>query len=381
MHQRYIQAKAEQGRVGELDGVRALAILMVVAWHYLGITGGPESTQWRVFRIGASGVDLFFVLSGYLITKILLTNAGASNYFSTFYLRRSFRIFPIYFAMVAIYLVGRQFDGVKVLFDGTVPWWSYILGIQNVWMAIQQTFGATWLGATWSLAVEEQFYLVFPLVVYLTPPRMLSWILVALLVLCPIGRMIDFGLGDQFGYYVLMPLRADVLAIGALIAWLEVFGRASPSMRKAARIVFWIGACFFPVFAWFFIQSGFHMAMWGHSYLVLFYGAALFMVLDKRGALQLAPLRSRVAAFIARISYALYLVHTPVLVLTFAMVHSAPNLAIRGGILLTACAFAVAVLICWISYLVVEGPLIRTAHDRFRYAGGKAEEAHGFSAR
>lgn len=369
MHHCYGEHK--EARVAELDGMRALAILLVVAWHYLGVPGGPESMRWRIFWIGHTGVDLFFVLSGYLITGILLRNAGASNYFSTFYLRRSFRILPIYFGMVAIYLVGRQFDGgMKVLFDGTLPWWSYILGIQNIWMTIQQTFGATWLGATWSLAVEEQFYLLFPLVVYLTSPRTLLRILIALLVLCPIGRTIAFSLGDQFGSYVLMPLRADILAIGALIAWLEIFGSVSPLMRTAVRIVFWLATCFFPTFVWFFGQSNFHMAVWGRSYLVVLFGSMIFMVLNSRGATLLTPLRSRAAGFFARISYALYLVHSPVLVLTFALVHSAPDHAIRGGILLTACAFAIAVLICWVSYLLIEGPLIRMAHERFRYVGG-----------
>src|SRR5262249_50866528 len=156
-----------------LDGLRALAILLVVMWHYLGHPGGPGSAQWNFFRFGITGVDLFFVLSGYLITGILLQNAGAANYFSTFYLRRSFRILPIYFGMVAIYLIGRQIGRPAGLFDGAVPWWSYILGVQNFWMTIHQTFGATWLAATWSLAVEEQFYLLFPLLVFFLSPRTL----------------------------------------------------------------------------------------------------------------------------------------------------------------------------------------------------------------
>jgi peptidoglycan/LPS O-acetylase OafA/YrhL len=208
-------------RVGELDGLRALAILLVVAWHYLGI-GDPGSIPARIFMVGRSGVDLFFVLSGYLITGILLANVNSPRYFSTFYSRRCFRILPIYGLMLVIYLIGRQLGGsAPILFSGPLPWWSYAIGLQNIWMAIEQDYGAAWLAGTWSLAIEEQFYLIFPLVVYFAPPRMLPRLLIALLVLCPIGRMIAAGLGDRFGYYVLMPLRADILAIGALIAWLE----------------------------------------------------------------------------------------------------------------------------------------------------------------
>src|ERR1700739_4868121 len=173
-------------RVKELDGLRALAILLVVAWHYLGIGDGPASTPWRIFVAGRTGVDLFFVLSGYLITRILLANKASPNYFSAFYGRRSFRILPVYFILVAVYLVGRRLGGsAPILFGGPLPWWSYVIGFQNIWMAIEQTYGATWLAGTWSLAIEEQFYLVFPLVVYLAPPKTISWVLMALLVVCP----------------------------------------------------------------------------------------------------------------------------------------------------------------------------------------------------
>src|SRR5437879_6072885 len=99
------------GRVKELDGLRALAILMVVAWHYLGMGDGSDSVPYRLFIFGRTGVDLFFVLSGYLITTMLLANKGSPRYFPTFYGRRSFRILPIYFVMVTVYLVGRHVSG------------------------------------------------------------------------------------------------------------------------------------------------------------------------------------------------------------------------------------------------------------------------------
>src|SRR5262249_16234076 len=109
-------------------------------------------------------------------------------------------------------------------------------------------------------------------------------------------------------------------------------------------------------------------------------GSAVFMMLDNKGAPQLASLRSRMAAFFARISYALYLVHGPVLILTFLAVRASPEIQTAGGLLLTACAFAISVAICWASYLFIEGPLIRMAHQRFRYVGSNVQ-AYGFSAR
>ncbi len=270
--------------------------------------------------------------------------------------------------MVVIYLIGRQLGGsAPILFSGTLPWWTYVIGLQNVWMTIQQTYGAAWLGGTWSLAVEEQFYLIFPLVVYFVSPRTLPRLLIALLVLCPIGRMIAYSLGDGFGYYVLMPLRADILAIGALIAWLEFSGSMSLSVRRIFRAVFWSTACFFPIFAWFVEFSDFNMAVWGHSYLVALFGSMVFMVLERKGAPQLAFLRSGLAAFFARISYALYLTHGYVLVLVFLAVKYERTILTWQGLGLTTCAFAISVAICVASYRFIEGPMIRTAQRKFNF--------------
>jgi peptidoglycan/LPS O-acetylase OafA/YrhL len=234
-------------------------------------------------------------------------------------------------------------------------------------MAIYQNYGASWLGGTWSLAIEEQFYLIFPLVVYFASPRTLPRLLIALLVLCPVGRMISYGLGDRLGYYVLMPLRADILAIGALIAWLQFSGSISLSVRRVFRIAFWSAACFFPIFAWVVTKSDFTMAMCGHTYLVALFGSVVFMVLDHRGAPQLAFLRSRSAAFFARISYALYLTHGYVLTLVFLAAGYGSTILTSRGAALTACAFAISVAICSASYRLIEGPLIRMAHRKFSF--------------
>jgi peptidoglycan/LPS O-acetylase OafA/YrhL len=368
-----IATKNGMERVKELDGLRALAILLVVAWHYLGTGDGPTSIPWRIFIVGRTGVDLFFVLSGYLITSILLANTESPNYFSTFYRRRSFRILPIYCIMLVIYLIGRQLGGsAPILFGGSLPWWSYVIGLQNIWMAIQQTYGAAWLAGTWSLAIEEQFYLIFPLVVYFASPRTLLRLLIALLVLCPIGRTISYGLGDQYGYYVLMPLRADILAIGALIAWLEFSGSISFSVRRIFHVVFWSTVCFFPIFAWFVELSDFNMATWGHSYLVALFGSMVFVVLERKGAPQLAFLRSGFATFFARISYALYLTHGYVLILVFLAARYDRTILTWQGVALTICAFAISVAICSASYRLIEGPLIRMAHRKFSF--GKLKE-------
>jgi len=346
-------------RIPELDGLRATAILLVVAWHYLGMRGGIGSLGWQVLAFGRGGVDLFFALSGFLITRILLRHIDAPNYFSAFYGRRCLRILPIYSVVVGVWLLTK----IGRINDGDLPWWSYVLGIQNFFMAIKQTYGAYSLSATWSLAVEEQFYLFFPLIVLHTPRRYFLPLLLSLAVLCPIGRAVCYSLGDRFGYYVLTPFRADILAVGAIVAWFECW---PPSPRVAAifRSIFWTTLLLFPAFVFAVGQNG--DAAWaylGHTYLGLLCGSILFMVAWNTGASEMAFLRSAPALFFARISYALYLVHGAV----FANINGAFGNSLLASPIVAILSFAISVLICVVSYRFLEEPMIRLGHRKFSY--------------
>jgi peptidoglycan/LPS O-acetylase OafA/YrhL len=367
-------------KIREIDGLRAVAILLVVTWHYFGASAGPQSLPWRIFIFGRSGVDLFFVLSGYLITLILLESRGSPRYFSAFYGRRAFRILPVYGVMLAIFFAGKLSGFGRTFFDGALPWWSYALGLQNIWMSINQTYGAIWLAGTWSLAIEEQFYLFFPLIVLWLPPPALPRLLIATLVVSPIGRIICYESGDNFGYYVMTPFRADILAVGALIASLRFSGPVSDRIARFARAVLIATVCALPVFVFLVGEdTDFHMALWGHTYLVALFGSAVFMVLENRGSRSLALLRSRTAEFFARIAYALYLVHINVLIFVFAIFRTDRTIETWRGALLTAGALAISVLICLFSYRFFEGPLIKMAHQKYRFDDSRRNPAvsHG----
>jgi peptidoglycan/LPS O-acetylase OafA/YrhL len=360
-------------KIREIDGLRAIAILLVVAWHYLGAPDGPQALPWRLFIFGRSGVDLFFVLSGYLITSILLNNRSSPRYFSAFYGRRAFRILPVYTVMLIVFFAGKLSGVGHTLFDGALPWWSYALGIQNIFMSIHQSYGAIWLNGTWSLAIEEQFYLLFPLIVLWLPRAWLPRFLVAMLIVSPLGRIVSYATGDRFSYYVLTPFRADILAIGGLIACSRFSGPVPDRLRRFAKTTFAVTICAAPLFAFLVGQdSDFHMALWGHTYLVALFGSTVFMVLENRNSASLAILRSRAAEFFARISYALYLVHVNVLIFVFWMFGTHPTIKTIQGVALTALALAASALICFISYRYIEGPLIRMGHRKFRFDGSSS---------
>src|SRR5665213_604282 len=162
-----------QRRIPELDGLRGMAILLVMVGHYFSVPGvGAVSLlngYW--FRLGWTGVDLFFVLSGFLIGGILLDARGSSNYFKTFYARRFFRIIPLYYAWILLYVVlapvVRMFFSDRIgpvqRVDGSIL--AHLFFLQNFHEFLKSGASFWWFSSTWSLAVEEQFYLVAPLLV------------------------------------------------------------------------------------------------------------------------------------------------------------------------------------------------------------------------
>jgi peptidoglycan/LPS O-acetylase OafA/YrhL len=165
------------------DGLRAVAIIGVLLFHLGGTT----------FSVGWTGVILFFVLSGYLITGILLDAKGSGGYFRNFYIRRALRIFPAYYLVLlltaaTIYIVAPTSP---VFGPGAFEWNYFIFYVQNYWLGIQayQTPLAGILGHTWTLAIEEQFYLIWPAIVYFLGRRALVVFCIALLVLSPIVRV------------------------------------------------------------------------------------------------------------------------------------------------------------------------------------------------
>ena len=205
-----------------LDGMRGVAVLMVLAFHFLhvdGEGGAAERALLSASRSGWAGVDLFFVLSGFLITGILLDARGGPGYFRAFYARRVLRIFPLYYAYLAV-----LFLAVPLLLPSldvkpeTQGWlWTYL---GNVLFAREGGFQASpYTAHFWSLAVEEQFYLAWPLLVWMLPRRRLALVCLGLVAGAFALRLgIHRTTFNATAAYVLTPARMDALALGALVA-------------------------------------------------------------------------------------------------------------------------------------------------------------------
>lgn len=235
-----------------LTGLRGAAILMVLLLHFFLMA--PESPTEHlihtIMSMGWVGVDLFFVLSGALITGILLDSAGNPHYFRHFYWKRVLRILPLYYLLLILsfYVLPHvPFKELARFSTADVDPLYYWLFLSNFSIAaLEGTPGAhhNIMDITWSLAIEEQFYLLWPLLVSRCTPRKLAWVSVGLILFSIVLRLVMQRMGfAPYTIYAITPTRLDGLAAGALIAiGLRTPGFTPARLRRIALILCWIGA-------------------------------------------------------------------------------------------------------------------------------------------
>jgi peptidoglycan/LPS O-acetylase OafA/YrhL len=283
---------ADAKRIVELDGLRAVAALMVFGSHAF-----HSQLLW-------SGVDLFFVLSGFLITGVLLDlrrRHAWRGYIAFFYARRSRRILPPYLLFLAV---------TSVLFGvGWARRWYLYLFLMNAPTFLSSAPYAH--GILWSLAVEEQFYLIWPIIVYVLDEAVLAWLSAGLIIAAPLLRWITTAfVPHHWPIYTGTPFRMDLLAAGALIALAWRHHRAV--VVRLGHYAFWFAAavaislCLLSLHPWF--QPGADTVLvnvWLYEMIVLGYASALLWALSGRwvGFLRTAPM-----VYLGQISYSVYLI-------------------------------------------------------------------------
>lgn len=301
---------AAGARVLELDGFRAFAVLMVFVHHlFYGWPTPALSSVPRVLRAlisrGWLGVDLFFVLSGFLITGILIDSRESDHYFRNFYSRRVLRIVPLYLTCIILMYFG--YPGFGMYFVLSL---AYLANFAYAFH-VKTPHGP---GVFWSLAVEEHFYLVWPLVV-----RILSrmWLLVftlTLVVVTPILRGIcaHYGMNSELQIYPYSFFRFDGLALGAMLAiWVRsgYYSKASAwkvagALVGASTLILIVGLPFGITGAKTVAGSAFH-----YSQAEFIFAGFMALALAYRGSRFTSFLRSRALGITADLSYCIYLIH------------------------------------------------------------------------
>lgn len=291
-----------------LDGVRGMAALMVMWFHFNWPQGsfllnGIKKTA----TFGQTGVTLFFVLSGFLITRILLVGKNDPHYFSNFYIRRSLRIFPLYYLFLVLFYFALPFIQHTPIapFNEQVYYWTYL---QN----FCDTFGWKTIGPKhfWSLAVEEHFYLFWPLVIFYLDHKNIKRVIVSLVGLSLLLRIVL--LHNGYGVFFFTFTNLDALSLGALMAVLESEGKLHGRFNRAFLKVVAFGG--FPV------MIGLWMIYGGAGNIVIqaikplfivsfYYWVICSVVLSRPGDLLNRFFSSRFLVFTGKISYGLYVFH------------------------------------------------------------------------
>jgi peptidoglycan/LPS O-acetylase OafA/YrhL len=284
----------------QLDGLRALAVLLVLFYH-MGELRLPALLAY-LSSIGWAGVDVFFVLSGFLITTILLRTKPGLRAYGLFVLRRTLRTWPLYFTVLLVSYILLRHDPT----GRETNWLQHIVFLQN----FAPRFIARGLGPTWSLCIEEHFYILWPLMVCLLPRRLLYWIMPAILLALPIIR--DWGICHSFTYkqiYTETQFHLDGLIAGSIIALFASHNnfRSSRSFWVACGcLVIGIGSALLGFGADWAVAQG-HNAVFGFTSLAVGFAGLMILLLRDEASLLSRLFSLRPLRYIGRISYGIYL--------------------------------------------------------------------------
>lgn len=366
-----------EGRIPELDGIRGIAIGLVVIFHYVASIGAPNHSWWKWIVASTSafwsGVDLFFVLSGFLIGGILLDSVNSPRFFKAFYFRRFYRILPVYWIWLTIFVAAVWFDadrrfGLQV-FDSQVPTWWYVIFIQNnawLWLGMELPL---WMAMSWSLAVEEQFYIGLPAIIRFSNQYALTVLCLLVLVGSPIVRQVLNQRGvDTLAISFATLTRLDGLALGVLVALLVRNQRCWMLAMRYSRLLFAatiVGVTGMATITW--APSVIPDAV-RFSVTSLCFSSTLLLVLVEHNSILAGWLKLGVFRYLGRISYTLYVIHQGVRALVSAAfwnVKFGPNYL--RMLMITGLSVVVSLIIAEVSWQVMERRAIKRAHELYQY--------------
>lgn len=358
-----------------LDGFRGLAIILVMIQHFAIISPtAPAGGHIMAFADGGwLGVDLFFVLSGYLITGILIDSKGASNYFSKFYIRRAFRILPLFLLIAVLSFIVIPLSGLlppdKAARFGSVgdDQWMYWLFLSNIAIAKFGSFRHGIMDVTWSLSIEEQFYIVWPILVLIFRKHLFK-IAAAILIISFATRIYANAEGlNRNVIYVFTLFRMDGLAAGAMVAIAQRSSEYGHLVRKWSLPVMATGLAGLALSALlggglsYYYSS--HMIDYGILFGTIGFTGILMALVTSKSPLLETVFSSRFLGFIGSLSYCLYLIHLPIraavrdLVMPVAWVDASAMGGAVGQLVFFAVSFVLCVAMAWVSKVAFEGPL------------------------
>ena len=364
-------------RIKELDGIRGIAILLVIVWHYITCLHPPLEPGSLLAYLHLpttafwSGVDLFFILSGFLIGGIILDNHTKEGFLKVFWVRRICRICPVLAALLIACLLGHTLldrEQFAWLFDDLMPWWAYPIFMQNIFMGLEGSFGGNFVGVTWSLAIEEQFYMFAPVLILIFGKRRWIQALLPLVVVAVVLRLQYPG----FHAYVNTPFRMDSLLMGVWVAVMYRNPKIWDSLSQRKGMLLSLFLILLPI-------TGILLAkgLFGDFKLIWFallYSTFLTVALLYKDTNLTAFLRSPYLCFWGSIAYGLYMYHQAVAGLLHGWAgNDKPHLNDAEGAILMFVAFLLSTLLAWVSFRTYESFFLKIGKKQ-RYGEVKGAE-------
>ena len=309
--------------VPQLDGLRGVAIVLVLSYHFF--------PAFSVSKIGWSGLDLFFVLSGYLLTGRLLPYINQKKIIYKFYQNRFLRIVPLYFGFLLLFFAGWFFLSSAATISNNPfysrHWWQFLLFFQNWVYIFDGPKSIDYLNHFWSLAVEEQYYIFFPFsILALGTAKYLLRFSLVLIILVVISRYyfyLNFTNGDYLKVYWNSFFRLDSFFIGILLY--SVVAIYKEKLRKYFRnfffltlVIFIAGVCFSGGFD----KNDDFIVILGHTLISILFAYIIYLVVIHKKGIVYTCLSSRFLVFTGRISFGMYIIHWPLFLLGFKYISS-----------------------------------------------------------
>lgn len=345
--------------VKKLDSLRAIAVLLVIIWHWL------PGSKINVFNNGALGVNIFFVLSGFLITGILLANRDKAeelknkkiSVFKNFYARRVLRIFPAYYLLIFLLVVCHHYFRARLTMGEFV---NSIFYTTNFFSFYEKFWGTHTLHF-WSLAVEEQFYLFWPFIILFVSRKYLVQVIC---IFIGIGIVSQCLITDsQFGY---LPTYTcfDSFGLGALLAWIIIY---KPQILNVTYRTLGILSilCILVIASQMIFDWWLQLPLRTMHSLIALWMIAYVVLKKGEGKLSFSTfLSNKLFFFLGKISYGLYLYHVPIQRFGFVMGRFFKRNFPSGFIndyndeIVLVINFCLLILVSWLSWILVEKPIL-----------------------
>ena len=358
------------GHIPQLDGLRGLAVLLVLISHSGYLEALPHAGMLKHARFG---VDLFFVLSGFLITGILVDSKNSEHYFRNFYARRALRIWPLYYLILFVAFIAVPLFAAAMRATAAGNWPAFVFYVQNIAFIHSDNNYPFALGVTWSLAVEEQFYLTWPVLVFLLRKRTLGILSASLVVVSLSLRLAGYFHGAPVGFIHFFTLsRLDAIALGSLAAiWLRSPNCTLVRWRIRAYQFLGLGVTGMVLARILMPKNG---SVVGYTFMAFAFTGllGLSLISDPQSSLLGRGLSARWLRYIGRISYGLYLLHGPIFLVWLRFMGSReflPYNEVARNLLAFSGQFLSATLAASLSWRFFEEPILRLKE---RFPSGSA---------